>query len=190
MEKCPKTEEDSNINVEGEEKSEDTGAVAGTGDLEPGELASDTSRSSSEDETATERPENRLGSEEQVEEPEPSLAPVPLLTTESLLEYCRSQLSLKPGPRPPPPLEKPVIEFTPISPPDTELNGRSQSRYQPYRSPLAAFRSYRCVCLDNFLGLDILAGSSCRHIFPVLSLREIIFVDLQLLNICIRLNLN
>ena len=158
MEKCPKTEEDSNIIVEGGEKSDDMSAVAGTGDLEPGELASDTSRSSSEDETA-ERPEDRGGSEEQVEEPEPSLAPVPLLTTESLLEYCRSQLSLKPGPRPPPPLEKPVIEFTPISPPDTELNGRSQSRYQPYRSPLAAFRSYRFVCPDSFLRLDILAGS-------------------------------
>ncbi|XP_063679311.1 uncharacterized protein LOC134814904 [Bolinopsis microptera] len=130
------TAEGGGVTAEGGSVTAEGGSV--TAELEPGELASDKS-SSEEDENPIEQAVNKDGSEPQ----DVQSAHSSLLSTESLLEYCRSQLSLTPGPSPPPPVVRPVTEFIPICHPSTELSVCSHSRYQPYKSPLTAFRSYR-----------------------------------------------
>ena len=116
-----------------------------TSELEPGELASDSSVKSSSEEDET--PNQTTEKEDHHEPTAPSTtslpASSPLMSVDLLLDYCRSQISFKAGPRPLPSLQKPTVEFTPISRPTPEFSVRSHSRYQPYRSPLTAFRSYR-----------------------------------------------
>ena len=116
-----------------------------TSELEPGELASDSSvkSSSEEDETPNQTTEKEDHYEPTAPLPTSLPASSPLMSVDLLLDYCRSQLSFKASPRPPPSLQKPTVEFNPISRPTPEFSIRSHSRYQPYRSPLTAFRSYR-----------------------------------------------
>ena len=124
-----------------------------TNELEPGELASDSSvkSSSEEDENPNQAIEKEDHNKPTATLPtspptststSPTSGPsLPLTSVDLLLDYCRSQLS--PKPHSPPSLPTPAVEFRPISRPAPQLSVRSQSRYQPYRSPLAAFRSYR-----------------------------------------------
>ena len=141
VENPKKPEEDSTSIVEpSEDKLDNKEGEVVTAELEPGELASDTSKSSSEEDEA---PIEQAVSKDASEPQDVQSSHSSLLSTDSLLAYCRSRLSLKPGPLPPPPVVRPATEFTPVCHPTTELNVRSQSRYQPYKSPLTAFRSYR-----------------------------------------------
>ena len=119
-------------------------------ELEPGELASDTSSKrgsevgKEEEEGQATQDEVLSSSEDEQPDKALSVESTVLSSVTSLLEYCKPLLVLKPLPRPES-LHKPNIEFKRIPPrkdnPDCVL--LPSIKFSSYKSPLTVFRSYR-----------------------------------------------